>query len=87
MSVSLIWLEGLRVELVALGVHFDNCGSPCAPIPGLLVSLVICVELGQEGLIVTLVLDGQKSSLEVLGWGQILVAVFLAWWISPSSSS
>ena len=49
-----------------LGMHFDNCGSLCAPVPGLLVSLGIYVELGQEVLDITLVIDGHKASLEVI---------------------
>ena len=35
---------------MALGIHFDIFGSLYAPVPGLIVSLVICVELGEEGL-------------------------------------
>ena len=69
----------VEVELVALGMHFENFGSLRAPVPGLLVSMGIYVELGQEGLGITLVLDGQKASLEVLGEGQIIVAVSLTW--------
>ena len=45
---ALLCLEVLRVELVALGTHFDNCGSICAPVWGILVSLGIDVELGQK---------------------------------------
>ena len=64
---------------MALGSHFDNCGSFCAPVPGLLVYLVIYVESGKEILDITLVLDFQKASLEVLSDGQIIVAVSLIW--------
>ena len=67
-----------------LGVRFDNCGSIRAPVPGLLISLVIYIELVQEVLDIALVLDGQKSSLEVLIEVQILVFVSLAWWICDS---
>ena len=31
---ALLRLTVVGVELVALGVHFDNCGSICAPVPG-----------------------------------------------------
>ena len=47
-------------------MYVDNCGSICAPVPGLLVSLGIDVELGQEGLDIILVLDVQKARIEVL---------------------
>ena len=49
--------------MVALGIHFDNCGSLHAPAPGLLVYLCVYVGLGQEGLDITLVFDGQKARL------------------------
>ena len=62
---------------MALGMHFENCGSLCAPVPGLIVYLVIYVELGQEGLGVTLVLDDQKARIELLSGGKIIVAVSL----------
>ena len=62
---------------MALGIHFDNCGSLCAPVPSLLSLLVIYVELGQEGLGVTLVLDDQKARIELLSGGKIIVAVSL----------
>ena len=80
-------MEVVGVEFVALRMNVDNCGSIRAPVPALLVSLVIYVELGQEGSYITLVLDGQKSSLEFLSEGQLLVAVFLDWWLSASSTS
>ena len=43
---------------MALGLHFDNFGSLRAPVLGLIVSLVIYVELVQEGLGINLFLDG-----------------------------
>ena len=46
-------------------MHFDNFVSPCAPVPVLLVYLGIDVELGQEGLYITLVLDGKKASRKI----------------------
>ena len=67
-----------------LGVHFGSFGSLRAPIPGLLIYLGIYVELGQENLDITLVLDVQKTRLELISEGQILVAVSLACWISAS---
>ena len=70
---------------MALGIHFGNFGILRAPVPGLLVSLGIYVELGQEGLDINLILDDQNSSLEVLCGGQILVAVSLSWCISDYS--
>ena len=63
-------------------MHFDNCGSLFAPLPGLLLSLGIDVELGREELEITLVPDGYKASLEVLSEVQLLVAVSLNSWIS-----
>ena len=39
------------------GMNFDNCGSLSAPVLGLIVSLGINVELLQESLDITLVLD------------------------------
>ena len=71
---------------MALGVHFENCGSLCDHFPGLLFFLVIYVKLGKEGLGITLVLDVYKSSLEVLSEGQIIVSVYLVLWISYSST-
>ena len=75
------------VELIALGMHFDSFGSICVPVPVLLVSMGIDVELGQEGLYIALILDGYKVSLEILGGGHLIVAVFLAWWFSASSTA
>ena len=74
------------VELVALGVHFEKCGSLRAPVPGLLFSLGVYVELVQEGLDITLVLDVQKAILEVPNESQLLFAASLSWWISASST-
>ena len=70
-----------------MGIHFDNCGSLCALFLGLLVSLVIYVELVQEGLDITLVLDDQKASLEVLSEVQMLVSISLDWCLSASYSA
>ena len=64
-SISLL-SSVLGVELVSLGMHFDNCGSLRAPVPGLLVSLGIDVEFEKEVLDITLVIGGHKSRLEVL---------------------
>ena len=75
------------VELVILGVHFENCDSLHAPVSSLLISLGIDVELVQEVLDIILVLGGQSSSLEVLSEGQIRVAVSLAWWLSAYSAT
>ena len=71
---------------MALGIQFDSFGNLCAPVPGLLVSLIINDEFGQEGLDITLVFDGQNYSLGFLNEGQLLVAVSLAWWLSASST-
>ena len=60
---------------MTLGVKFDNFCILCAPALGLLVSLGIYVELGQEGLFIALILDSYTASLEVIGEGQLLVAV------------
>ena len=68
-------------------MYFDNIGSLCAPVPGLLVSLDIYAEFGQEGLDIILVLGGQKASLELISEGQLIVDVSLSWLISPSSTS
>ena len=51
------------------------------------ISLGINVELGQETLEIALVLDGQKSSIEVLSEVQLLVDVSLTWWLSASSAA
>ena len=46
----------------------------CAPVPGIIYSLIFCVQvnLENEGLDVTLVFDYQKSGLEFLHQGQFL---------------
>ena len=54
---ALLCLEVVGVELMALGIHFDSFGSICAPVPGLLVSLGIDVELEQDGLDIVLIID------------------------------
>ena len=72
---------------MALGMHIENCGSLRAPVLGLLVSLGIDVELGQEGLYINLVLDVQKTRLELFSEGQLLVAVSITWWLSDTPSS
>ena len=51
---------------MALGVKFDNCGSLRAPVPGVLISLGVYVELVQELLDITFFLSGHKAVLEVL---------------------
>ena len=55
---ELLSLEVIRVELMDFGMHFDSFGSLCAPVPGILVSLVVDIELEQEGLYIALLLDG-----------------------------
>ena len=69
---------------MSLGMYVESCGSLHVPLPGLLFYLIIYVELGQEGLEITLVLDEHKSSLEVLSEGHILVDISLAWCLSYS---
>ena len=59
-------MEVVWLELFALVIHFENCGSLSAPAPGLYFSLGIGVYLGQEGLGITLVFDGHNSILEFL---------------------
>ena len=56
-------------------MRFENFGCLRAPVPGLIVSLGIDIELVQEGLDISLILDFHKASLEVLSEGQLLVAV------------
>ena len=63
-------------------MYFNKCGSLHAPVPGLLVSLGIYVKLVQEGLGITLVLDGHKSILEVLSESQLLFSAPLTWFLS-----
>ena len=60
-------------------MYFDNCGGLHDPVPGLLVSLGIDIELAKEVLDMNLVIDYQNSSLEALSEGQILVSVSLTW--------
>ena len=83
---ALLYLAVIGVDLMDLGVHFGGFVSLRDPIPGLLIYLGIYVELGQENLDITLVLDVQKTRLELISEGQILVAVPLACWISASST-
>ena len=77
-------MEVVGVELMALGVQFYSCGSIRYPVPSLLVSLGIYVELIQKGLEINFLLDVQNSSLEVLCEVQIIFAVALAYWLSYS---
>ena len=87
-SASSIALLGSgKVELVALGVHFENFVSLRSPVPGLLVFLVIDVELVQEILDIPFVLDIHNAILEVLSEVHNLVSVSLSWWISASSAA
>ena len=72
---------------MALGIQFDIFGYLCAPVLGLLVSLGVYFKLGQEGLDITLILDGYHASLEFLGKGQLFVAVSLTWCLSASYSA
>ena len=67
-------------------MYFENYCILCANSSVLLASPGIGVEFKQEGLGITLVLDGQKADLEFLSGGQLILAVSLAWWISASSS-
>ena len=85
--MKLICLTVVGLYLMALGIHFESFGSLYAPVLDLLVPLRSDVELGQEGLDINFILDGQKASLEVLGEGQILVAASLALCISASSAA
>ena len=52
------------MKLKALGINFDRFGRICAPIPGLLVSLGIDVELGQEVLLAVLSLMAMRLALK-----------------------
>ena len=72
---------------MSLGTQFENFGVLRSPVPVLLVSLGMNVELGQKGLYIVLVLDGQNTSLEVLSEGHIIIAVSLTWWLSASSAA
>ena len=60
---------------MSMGMNLDCFGSIHAPVPGLITSLVIFVELGHEGLNITLVFDGLEASVEVLSQGQLLIDV------------
>ena len=75
------------VELMTLGMHFDRFCGIYAPVPGLIVSLGIDVELTQEIPDTDLILDGYKARLEVRSEGQLLVDVSLSWWISAPSAT
>ena len=66
MPGAFLCLAVVGVELVALWVHFDSCGSLRAPVPVQPVSLVVDVELVQKGLNIALVLSVQEASLEFL---------------------
>ena len=68
-------------------MHFGNFCGLYSPVLGLLFSLGTYVELVQEVLYITLVLDGQRGILEVLSKVQMLVYVYLIWWISASSNA
>ena len=72
---------------MALGMNFDNCSSLHDLVPGLKFSMRIYVELEQEGLDTTLVLDGQKARLEIIREGKNLVYVSFNWWLSTSSTA
>ena len=58
-----------------MGMNLDCCDSIHAPVPNLLVSLGIYVDLGHEVLDITLVLDGQDNSLEGLSQGRLTIDV------------
>ena len=68
-------------------MHFEHFGSLGAPVPGLLVSLGIHVELGKKGLDINLILDGHRTRIIVFSEGQILVDVSLNWCLSDSSTA
>ena len=57
-------------------MHLLNCGSLRVPILGLIVSLGIDIELGQEVLDITLVLDDQKAILGVLTEVQMYLSYY-----------
>ena len=71
---------------MALRMHFYNCISLRAPVPGLIVYLGIYVELIQEILNVTFVLDVQKSRLEVFNEIYLIFDISLACWLIDSSA-
>ena len=87
MPGSLLCLAVVGVYLLALGMFFDNCGSLCAPVSGLIFSLGNGVESGQEVLYIYLVLDVHKASLELLSEVKLIADAYMAWWLSASSSS
>ena len=58
-----------------MGMNLDYFGSIHAPVPGLITSLVILVELGHEVLNITLVLDGLEANVEIISQGQLLIDV------------
>ena len=68
-------------------MHFYNCGNLRATVPGLILSLVICIELVHGGLDIILVVDDQKAILELHSEGQFLFDVSLAWCLSDSSTA
>ena len=80
--MAVVW-----VELLALGVNFEIFGSICAPVPGLLVAMVIEVELGKEGLDIAFIVYGYKDRLKLLSEVQLLVAVSIFWCLSASSAA
>ena len=55
------------MKLKDLGIHFDKFGCLCDPVPGLLVSLGIYVELVQESLYVSLILYDHESVFKTPG--------------------
>ena len=86
-SSSIDIIGSVRGRVIVLVYALENDCILRAPVPVLLVSLCIDVELGQEVLDINLVLDGQKAILEVLSEVQLLVAVSLTWCISTSSAA
>ena len=72
---------------MALGIHLDNIDSLHDPVPSLIVSLIIDVELGKEVLDITLIIGGQKAIIEVLSEGQHIGAVSVDWRLSDSSAT
>ena len=78
----MLCLAVVGVYVLDLGIHFNNCGSLHVPIPDQLVSLGIDVDLEQEGLDTTLVLDDHKESVGFLSKGQLLVIVSLACYLN-----
>ena len=59
-------------------MHLDSFGRLFAPVLGLLVSLDTYAELVQEGLQVSLVLDGNEDGFKILGEIYLLL-VSLTW--------